>query len=56
MKKLSHILLLFFYLNLNSQDPIFTQFYNVPEYLNPSFMIEFLEVPNAKLFTTTHYP
>lgn len=37
MKKLSHILLLFFYLNLNSQDPIFTQFYNVPEYLNPSF-------------------
>jgi len=33
--------LIFFFLLIslqnNSQDPIFTQFYNVPEYLNPSF-------------------
>lgn len=32
------IFLMFFLLNKSfSQDPIFTQFYNVPEYLNPSF-------------------
>ena len=31
------LILFFFSTNLKSQDPIFTQFYNVPEYLNPSF-------------------
>ena len=37
---LKKILITFFFIcsvNINSQDPIFTQFYNVPEYLNPSF-------------------
>ena len=37
MKKGLLILMLFFVSKTCSQDPIFTQFYNVPEYLNPSF-------------------
>ena len=37
VKKGLLILILFFVSKTYSQDPIFTQFYNVPEYLNPSF-------------------
>ena len=37
MKKSLLFCLLFFSLNTYTQDPIFTQFHNVPEYLNPSF-------------------
>ena len=38
MKKIvTYISIFFFSLNTYSQDPIFTQFYNIPEYLNPSF-------------------
>ncbi len=36
-KRFIILILFFFSTNLKSQDPIFTQFYNVPEYLNPSF-------------------
>ena len=37
MKRVVIFFFLFISLQNNSQDPIFTQFYNVPEYLNPSF-------------------
>ena len=37
VKKGLLILILFFVSKTYSQDPVFTQFYNVPEYLNPSF-------------------
>ena len=37
VKKIILFFLLFFSLKSFSQDPIFTQFHNVPEYLNPSF-------------------
>ena len=36
MKKLLFVFLLFSF-KVFSQDPVFTQFYNVPEYINPSF-------------------
>ena len=36
MKKLLFVFL-FFSFKIFSQDPVFTQFYNVPEYINPSF-------------------
>ena len=36
MKK-TFIIFLFFSFTVFSQDPVFTQFYNVPDYLNPSF-------------------
>jgi len=36
-KIITYISILIFSINIYSQDPIFTQFYNVPEYLNPSF-------------------
>ena len=37
MRKFISFLILLLGMNLYSQDPVFTQFYNIPESLNPGF-------------------
>ena len=37
MKRFFFLILLFFSAKSLAQDPVFTQFYNIPDYLNPSF-------------------
>jgi type IX secretion system PorP/SprF family membrane protein len=55
IKIVPFIILLCFSLNVKAQDPIFTQYFMVPETLNPGFT-GFLETTKAGILHRTQWP